>query len=148
MRHLLYAIFITIGLGLSPLKASTPIVNDPIRKYHIYFSSEEGENLQHCYGSFLSFTKKAEDAFLTYICHITPEKHIEGRVLSYKDTPQGNEYLLEHFFGQSNAVMQILSMPNADNIKIAMTYYALESEDSVGVCWQYLLIDENLPGKP
>ena len=137
-------ILITAGMSFSSLKASILDVTNPVHKYSIYYSSEENENLHDTYGSFLHFYIETETRRLMYVYFINKEKNIMGRVLDYKEIAQGFEYTLEHFFGQCNAKMLILDMPNADNIKMAMIYFANEMEDEVGVCWQNILMDEDM----
>lgn len=144
MTKRLLMIFFSAGMSLLSLRASILDATNPVHKYSIYYSSEENENLHDTYGSFLDFYIETETRKLMYVYFINKEKNIMGHVLEYEETPQGYKYTLERFFGQSNATMLILNMPTADNIKMAMIYYADEKEDKEGTCWQNILMDEDI----
>ena len=136
--------FIAVGLSLSLVGlAFSPAITGIIHRYSICSSSEEDIDTSVTNVSYFHIVMRSGEKFPTYIYHIGNTKHIEGRVLDFMEKAYGCEYVLEHFFGQSNARLSLYNIGDADNIKYAMIYYAQEEEDTIGVCWQNILIDED-----
>ena len=99
--------------------------------------------MNELYGSFIRFSLKA-GVGAVYDFYVKEGQHFTGRIESYNEKESEKEYVLEKFFdNKSNARLRILDMPDCDNIKTAVLYYANEKEDPAGTFHQYILFDED-----
>lgn len=112
-------------------------------RYDIYFYSEVGTEMNTRYGSYLQF-KVQPGVGATYDYFISDSLHLTGRVGSYQEKENEVLYLLEGFFldGKANATLRIVDLPDADNIKAAIIYYANKQEDPALTYYQYILATE------
>ena len=146
-RIVLSFLFVS-GLGLSPLKAASPMTTGLTRKYGICFSSGDSIDIADINGSFIHFELKAGIGAV-YDYFVKGRQHITGRVECYSEKVGEKEYVLEGFFNNiSNARFRIVDMPDCDNLKAAILYYANEKEDPANTYMQYILIDEEYGQTP
>lgn len=140
-RIVLSFLFVS-GLGLSSLKAVSPLTTGLTHKYSICFSSGDSIEIADLNGSFIHFELKAGLGAM-YDYFVKGGQHITGRVESYSEKVGEKEYVLEGFFNDiSNARFRIVDMPDCDNLKAAILFYANEKEDPGNTYMQYILIDE------
>ena len=132
------------GLPLSAAEDGIPTTRGFNHQYGIYFSSEEeGSDLFRLYGSYLRFQLKAGIG-ATYDYYIKEGQQVTGRVESYSETAQEMQYVLENFFdGQHNAILKICDLPDCDNLKVALVYYADHSEDPTGKTLYELVLNDD-----
>ena len=80
----------------------------------------------------------------TYDYFINDSLHVTGRVGGYQEKESEIQYQLDGFFnkGKANAVLRIVDLPDADNIKAAVLYYANKEEDPAQTYYQYILMTE------
>ena len=132
------------GLPCSATESGIPVTAGLNHRYGIYFSSEEGSDLFRLYGSYLRFQMKVGIG-ATYDYYIKEGQRVTGRVESYNETAQERHYVLEHFFnGQHNAILKICDLPDCDNLKVALVYYADSKNDPTGsTLLEFVLNDDD-----
>lgn len=132
------------GMPLSAAEGDIPTARGFNHQYGIYFSSEEeGSDLFRLYGSYLRFQLKAGIG-ATYDFFIKEGRQVTGRVESYSETTEERQYVLENFFdGQHNAVMKICDLPDCDNLKVALVYYADHRQDPTGKTLYELVLNDD-----
>lgn len=140
---LLLTLIVITGLRVSTAEADSLVMTGLSARYDIYFYSEVGTELNTRYGSYLQF-KVQPGVGATYDYFISDSLHLTGRVGSYQEKENEVLYLLEGFFldGKANAMMRIVDLPDADNIKAAIIYYANKQEDPAQTYYQYILTTE------
>ncbi len=146
LRRIAIMLILSVVAGVVCLSQAPPTtVGSLAHRYSIYYSSDDGEELNLKYGSRLYFTLNGRVEPPTYEYYVRMDKHVAGRIIDYKITEEGREYLLENFFeGKHNATMRIIDLPNCDNLKACMTVYANEKEDTTGTCLQLILLDDEI----
>lgn len=136
------------GLGLSQASAGGPVTSGLTHRYTICFSSDEESGEEELQGAFVHFSLKAGVGAIYDFC-LGEEQHVTGRVESYNEKEGEKEYVLAAFFGdKANARFRILDMPDCDNLKVAVLYYANAKEDPSETYIQYILVDEEFNDIP
>jgi hypothetical protein len=127
----------------STAEADSLVMTGLSMRYDIYFYSEVGTEMNTRYGSYLQF-KVQPGVGATYDYFISDSLHLTDRVGSYQEKENEVLYLLEGFFldGKANATLRIVDLPDADNIKAAIIYYANKQEDPALTYYQYILATE------
>lgn len=135
------------GLGLFSMKAANPVTGLN-HKYGICLSSEDSSDIVNSNGSYIQFKIKV-GVGAVYDYFINGGQHNTGRVESYHEKEGEKQYVLEGFFNNTaNACFRIVDMPNCDNLKAAVLYYANQKEDPSTTYLQYILIDEDFEQIP
>jgi hypothetical protein len=140
---LLLILFAVTGLGYSYAETDGLVTAGLSVRYNIYFYSEDGAEMNTRYGSYLQF-KLQPGVGATYDYFINDSLHVTGRVGGYQEKESEVQYQLDGFFnkGKANAVLRIVDLPDADNIKAAVLYYANKEDDSAQTYYQYILLTE------
>lgn len=144
----LFVLLTVMGCGLSVAKAGNPVTAGLNHRYTICFSSDETTEEGELQGAYVRFSLKAGIGAV-YDFRLSDEQHVEGRVESYNEREGERDYVLAAFFDRrANARFRVVDMPNCDNLKVAVLYYADEREDPAETYLQYILIDEDFIDTP
>jgi hypothetical protein len=69
---------------------------------------------------------------------------LRGRVDVYNETASERQYVLSGFFcGKFSAMLRVVDLPDADNLKAALVYYYNAKEDPDTTFVQYVLMTPN-----
>lgn len=117
-------------LNFSSVKAQDYLCDIDNFRYDIYYESRYGTNLIDSLGSFMKVGYRKESKQLLCTYHISKDKEYCYNVTDLQIRADSRMYTLEKFFqNKYDAILKIIDVREADNMKVAIIYYRHPNEE-------------------